>query len=526
MQHRTTSQPPPISVSRAGVMFLAGHATSLRVHKGHLCVKTGQGRSLQEGRFSRVNKPRLRRVVVFGKGGYTTWEALHWLDGVGAAVAHLSISGRLLLGSGDLGPDQPALRRAQVHAANSEVGLEIVRSLLTEKLRGQLAVLTSHLPEEHEALRVIGDALERTADVTSVKQVLALEAQAAAVYWKAWSHLPMEFARSGEHSIPQHWRSAGERRSAVSVTSPRRATTAVNAILNYLYSLAEFECRLALLAMGLDPGLGWAHKDSRYRDSAALDLLEPLRPQVDAYVAGVLAKRTFSAREFVELPNGQVRITRALARELTASTLPQWERSAGKTAAEIGRLVATSASSYVRVPGQRTRGSKGKGRTTLGRGMAPSIARPRPVASACRQCGVLLEDLDRAYCNECLPGFEKDRTKKLVKAARKVLAEMRASDSDPARSPQAKAKRLATNARRRQEAIAWEQMNPGPHDQEVFNLEILPRLRRVTLPQMMQATGLTSGYCWRIRRGDRIPHPMHWEALCRIGGPSASLQRD
>jgi hypothetical protein len=78
-----------------------------------------------------------------------------------------------------------------------------------------------------------------------------------------------------------------------------------------------------------------------------------------------------------------------------------------------------------------------------------------------------------------------------------IQGEMRASDSDPARSPEARAKRPATNARRRQEALAWEQMNPGPHDQEVYNSEILPRLRKVTLPQKMQATGLTSGYCLR-----------------------------
>lgn len=85
-----------------------------------------------------------------------------------------------------------------------------------------------------------------------------------------------------------------------------------------------------------------------------------------------------------------------------------------------------------------------------------------------------------------------------------------------ARSPEAKARRVATNARRRQEALAWERDNPGFHDPKVFRLEILPRLQQVTLPQMMKATGLTSDYCWRIRRGERVPHPMYWKALQQL----------
>lgn len=49
-----------------------------------------------------------------------------------------------------------------------------------------------------------------------------------------------------------------------------------------------------------------------------------------------------------------------------------------------------------------------------------------------------------------------------------------------------------------------------------FNRNILPGLAEVTVPQMMRATGLSSIYCWRIRRGERVPHPMYWEPLTRL----------
>jgi hypothetical protein len=150
--------------------------------------------------------------------------------------------------------------------------------------------------------------------------------------------------------------------------------------------------------------------------------------------------------------------------------------------------------------------------------------RPGPVPNACRECGLIL-DSDRVYCEECLPSFKDHRTEKLVGAARGVLAEMRASANDPARSPEAIAKRVATRAKRREVALAWEKENPGPHDVEMFRRDVLTALGEVTLPEMMKATGLSSAYCWRIRRGERVPHPMDWESLRGIGKLPGSGQR-
>lgn len=65
-------------------------------------------------------------------------------------------------------------------------------------------------------------------------------------------------------------------------------------------------------------------------------------------------------------------------------------------------------------------------------------------------------------------------------------------------------------------AREWKRENPGPHDREEFVREVLPRLTGVTLPAMVNATGLSSGYCFQIKRGERTPHPMYWEALRRL----------
>lgn len=109
----------------------------------------------------------------------------------------------------------------------------------------------------------------------------------------------------------------------------------------------------------------------------------------------------------------------------------------------------------------------------MGRRMTKTSSRPR-VSSACRECGVVLTNPDRQYCRECLPKFKDERTDKLVRAARGVLAEMRTSADDPAQTPEAKAKRIAAYQARKERARSWMRENPGPYDPEVFRSEILP----------------------------------------------------
>src|SRR5215217_5000241 len=113
----------------------------------------------------------------------------------------------------------------------------------------------------------------------------------------------MRFARKDLPHIPEHWRTFGTRASPITSTS-RSAGNPINALLNYAYAILETEVRLAILAMGLDPGMGVLHADLKSRDSFVYDLLEPLRPVVDGYVLNLLAERTFAVKEFFETRQG------------------------------------------------------------------------------------------------------------------------------------------------------------------------------------------------------------------------------
>jgi hypothetical protein len=50
-------------------------------------------------------------------------------------------------------------------------------------------------------------------------------------------------------------------------------------------------------------------------------------------------------------------------------------------------------------------------------------------------------------------------------------------------------------------------------DLTAFEREILPMIQNVPLSQLAKATGLSLRYVLQIRRGERVPHPRHWQAL-------------
>jgi CRISPR/Cas system-associated endonuclease Cas1 len=90
--------------------------------------------------------------------------------------------------------------------------------------------------------------------------------------------------------------------------SPRLATNPVNAILNYPYAVLAAESRLAAANLGLDPGIGVLHVDTPNRDRLACDLMEAVRPEVDAFVLDWLKREPLPSSSFLEQRDGNCRL--------------------------------------------------------------------------------------------------------------------------------------------------------------------------------------------------------------------------
>ena len=110
-----------------------------------------------------------------------------------------------------------------------------------------------------------------------------IEANAAALYFAAWRDVRIRFRERDLARIPARWLRC-DSRASVLTGAPRAATSPINAMRNYLFACVESEARLALLAHGCDPQMGCLHADQRNRDSLALDAMEPVRADVDAFL--------------------------------------------------------------------------------------------------------------------------------------------------------------------------------------------------------------------------------------------------
>lgn len=83
-----------------------------------------------------------------------------------------------------------------------------------------------------------------------------------------------------------------------------------NALLSFFYTLLVHECRSALETVGLDPAVGFLHRDRPGRPSLALDLMEELRPYLgDRMVLSLINRKQVSNSDFVKNRNGAVYLT-------------------------------------------------------------------------------------------------------------------------------------------------------------------------------------------------------------------------
>ena len=309
-----------------GIHVVSGYGIKLYVERGHLVIHDGIGRDRGTIRLNRATS-RLKRLVVIGHTGFVTLEALRWIRDVGAAFVQIDRDGNLIAASAPERLHESKLRRAQVLAAESEVGRQATIELLRAKLEGQadlvehrLAHLRPTVTHDDRTAIAVAEAIREQADAMhaelSYAELRKLESIAGRYYWQTWARVPIRFDLSWGGATPEHWRRAGARTSRIDRQWPRRAITPAHAFLNYGYAVLETEALIASYALGFDPSLGLMHADVRYRGGLAIDLMEPLRPLVDERVLDRLEERELSRGDVLETPRGVCRVGPRLAREL------------------------------------------------------------------------------------------------------------------------------------------------------------------------------------------------------------------
>jgi hypothetical protein len=309
--------------------------------------------------------------------------------------------------------------------------------------------------------------------------------------------------------------------------SPRNAADPINALLNYGYALVESECRIAAVAVGLDPGLGISHTDKKARDSLVLDLLEPLRPVVEAHVLDLLGTRYFRANDFHETRQGACRILPPLTHEL-AEHLPAYARAIAPLAETVAHALAETSPGRVelRTPLTRANTVRAQHRGARSAGRAERV--PAQVAT-CRNCGTALTgtaltETRRQLCATCWPATRAAIATEAARNRAAKLAELRRHGTDPTSTTEARAQRSQALSARKKEQLAWEATGATSDLTALdFTERIRPALQGVSLSAMQAATGLSLSSCSRIRSGRLMPHARHWRALCDLAGTATHV---
>jgi CRISPR-associated endonuclease Cas1 len=490
-------------VPRHGVVTLFGYGIQIRVDRGHLLLEDGIGPERRKIRLARV-RHRLRRLVCVSEDGFVTLSALRWLADQDAAFVMLDRNGKVLNVCGPVSRADARLRRSQALAHQNGKALEISRELIWAKLEGQQRVVREQL-KDPAASELIARFRERLADAESLDAIRYLEAAAAARYWTAWSEVPVLFPRQDAQRVPDHWLRFGTRHSPLTGQS-RLAVNPPNAILNYAFALAESECRLALTAYGLDPSMGFIHTDVPYRDSLALDLLETIRPSIEAWVLAWIMQEPFRRSDFFETGNGNCRLMSRLCSQLS-ETAPTWGGLIAPWAEYVARSLC-STTPQRKIPA--TRLTPQHKREAKGALSLPSPISPPIRENVCRGCGKTIEQR-RTHCADCAIDGATERLVSVAKRGRVA-----------ARSPESRAKHSVSRRRNAEACSAWDATSqPAWLTSEVFSGKIQPLLAKTPTSAIRSAIGVSRWYAGKIRQGYR-PHPRHWGALAGLIGVGAA----
>jgi len=271
-------------------LTLVTEGSFLHVHDGMFEVQ-------MDGRKQRISPQRVERILVAARLRLTSDVVLLalqnnidvlFLDKFGDPVGRVWLP---VIGS------TSRIRRRQLRASGTAAGLKFARRWVDEKLAARgclLEELARARPKSQAALQAAAQSLE------AARQRLC--------------GLPLE-ATDAPESIRGVEGSAGRRYfdvlSAIQTKayrfrgrSFRPAADPFNCMLNYGYGVLYGQVEKACILAGLDPHVGFLHRNDYNQRAFVYDFIEPYRAQVERVVVGLFAARKVKRAQFDDLANG------------------------------------------------------------------------------------------------------------------------------------------------------------------------------------------------------------------------------
>ncbi len=190
------------------------------------------------------------------------------------------------------------IRKAQLEASIGKMGLYWIKSWLGQKLDNQLAFIKDlkkhraqhgvYLDDKITRIEALAASVQN-AEAGTVSEVAdslrGLEGTAGRLYFETLSYV-----------LPEGYRFAGR--------SMRPAQDAFNAFLNYAYGVLYSKIEKSLIIAGIDPYLGFMHRDDYNQLSMVYDFIEPYRIYADEVVFRLFSAKKVNKAHIDELVNG------------------------------------------------------------------------------------------------------------------------------------------------------------------------------------------------------------------------------
>lgn len=242
----------------------------------------------------------LSGIVCFGNVGCSPFLAGFCAEN-GVAISFMTEYGRFMARVQGAVSGNVLLRREQYRKADDPVfSAQVARFILAGKVANCRAVLQRVLRDHAEktdgqavvrAIRRLTRQLDFFQSDCSLDELRGIEGDSARIYFKVFDHLII----------------AQKKTFQFNGRSRRPPLDSTNCLLSFVYSILMHDIRSALEAVGLDPAVGFLHRDRPGRPSLALDLMEEFRPYVaDRLVLSLINLQQIQSIGFRRTESGAV----------------------------------------------------------------------------------------------------------------------------------------------------------------------------------------------------------------------------
>lgn len=280
--------------------------------------------------------------VVIQKGGNELRRIpLHNLDGIiafgytgaspafmgacaerGVALTFLTMHGRFLARVCGAKQGNVLLRKEQYRVSDDEEKSAVIaKGMITGKLFNSRWVIERTIRDyamrlDTEKLRqasnFIAESIKRLQAAETLSEIRGIEGEAATRYFSVLDDLILQ--QKEQFFFQNRIR--------------RPPTDNVNALISFVYTLLAHDTASALETVGLDPYVGFLHRDRPGRVSLALDMMEEFRSILaDRFVLTLINTHQITGKGFVQKENGAVLMDDATRKKVLAT----WQKKKQET---------------------------------------------------------------------------------------------------------------------------------------------------------------------------------------------------